>query len=165
MKRQLTLFISVCLWQLSVASAVFAEINAPSLDSIPLSSAGKVAVYDTGDIPFNADTVYIAQLPLKNPSWEVYSYCVGVYAYKRNRPPLIIKCFFTDKSIRKAPEILSDYFKTIRYREDEHWRFDVEKERKTRLELYKTIRDAFLGDSEDEWAQPVVREKNSAGRQ
>lgn len=32
---------------------------------------------------FNADTVFIAQLPIKNPYKEMYNYCTSVYVYKK----------------------------------------------------------------------------------
>lgn len=76
--------------------------------------------------PFNADTVFIVRVPLRKPYKDKYSYCTSIYACKRERPPMIFRCFFTPKGKLDETKFLSKFFKTIKYRND-NWSLDREK--------------------------------------
>lgn len=62
---------------------------------------------------FNADTVYIYQLPLSEP-YRNYNECIGVNAIKKGRPSAIIKIFFTKECNRKE-EYMKQLFNSIHY--------------------------------------------------
>lgn len=62
---------------------------------------------------FNADTVYIYQLPLSEP-YRNYNECIGVNAIKKDRPSAIIKIFFTKECNRKE-EYMKQLFNSIHY--------------------------------------------------
>ena len=68
--------------------------------------------------PFNADTVFVVRISLRKPYREKYLYCTSIYACKRERPPMIFRCFFTIKGKQNETDFLSSFFKTIKYRND-----------------------------------------------
>lgn len=70
------------------------------------------------DSPFNADTVFVVRIPLRKPYRGKYLYCTSIYACKRERPPMIFRCFFTIKGKQDETGFLSRFFKTIKYRND-----------------------------------------------
>ncbi|WP_125040445.1 hypothetical protein [Bacteroides faecalis] len=67
---------------------------------------------------FNADTVFIAPIPISNAYQGKYTYCTGVYIYKAKRPPMFIKCFFNEKGKNNERQYLDMLYKTIKYRND-----------------------------------------------
>ena len=75
---------------------------------------------------FNADTVFIAQLPIKNPYKEMYNYCTSVYVYKKDRPVLLFKFFFTEEGKQHEQEYLNKLCKRIWYRKG-NWVYDKER--------------------------------------
>lgn len=82
---------------------------------------------------FNADTVYIAQIPLLSPYRNKYLYCTGLYIVKTGRPSMILKCFFTEQGELKKEKFLRELCKRVKYK-NEKWIYDSEK---CTLEKYK----------------------------
>lgn len=64
---------------------------------------------------FNADSVFLYDLPLDRPYKEKYVYCKGMVISKRNRPAMLIKWFFTEKGKRKERKYINLLNKTIWY--------------------------------------------------
>ncbi|GCB35778.1 hypothetical protein [Bacteroides faecalis] len=85
------------------------------------------------DVPFNADTVFIVQIPLKEPYLGKYTYCVGIYACKSGRMPMGFKYYFTNEGKTREKESLLKFYETIRYRNNNNWSYDHEKALKTLL--------------------------------
>ncbi|SHF66562.1 hypothetical protein SAMN05444349_1299 [Bacteroides faecichinchillae] len=88
------------------------------------------------NVPFNADTVFIVQLPIKKPYLGKYKYSMGIYACKSGRVPISFKCYFTDKGEMEKRKFLSKFYKTIKYRNNDNWSYDSEKMMKVLHELY-----------------------------
>lgn len=88
------------------------------------------------DAPFNADTVFVAHIPLKKNYQEIYTYCIGIYACKQGRPSMIFKCFFTNEGKQNEKKFLSKFYKTVRYRNNDNWVLDGEKSQKERYRQY-----------------------------
>jgi len=59
---------------------------------------------------FNADSVFIYDIPMDRPYEEKYVHCTGLVISKANRPVMFLKWFFTDKGKKKEKEYL-DLFK------------------------------------------------------
>lgn len=72
---------------------------------------------------FNADSVFIVELPLKNAYRDKYNYCTGIYVSKKDRPDLFFKCFFTEEGKQQEQKYLKPLYKKVRYRNEE-WRYD-----------------------------------------
>lgn len=85
--------------------------------------------------PFNADTVFIATIPLKNPYQEKYRYCTGIYACKNGRPSITFKCFFTEEGKVNEKKYFAQFYKSIKYRRNKKWFYDNEKSLRTIYEL------------------------------
>lgn len=92
-----------------------------------------VTVLTNEDAPFRADTVFIAEIPLPKPYKEKYLYCTGIYACKQGRPSMMFKCFFTEEGKKNKNGLLTKFYKTVRYLDD-NWRFN---EKKYNKEYYK----------------------------
>ena len=75
---------------------------------------------------FNADTIFIVQLPIKKPYKEKYNYCTSVCLYKKDRPILLFKFLFTEEGKRHEHEYLNRLCKRIWYRKKD-WMYDKEK--------------------------------------
>lgn len=103
-------------------------IPAFDLEQYGVMRAGK-------DAPFNADTVFIVQIPLQKPYLEMYPYCTGIYVHKSGRPPMIFRCFFTEAGKRDESVFLPKFYKTIRYR-GKQWVYDKEKAANKKYKLY-----------------------------
>ena len=86
--------------------------------------------------PFNADTVFVAQIPLKEKYREKYAYCTGIYACKQGRPSLVFKCFFTDKGKMNEKKYLDQFYQTIKYHRNKKWSYDHEKALRILYQLY-----------------------------
>lgn len=86
------------------------------------------------DTPFNADTVFIVQIPLKEPYLKKYIYCLGIYACKSGRIPISFKCYFTDNGKAEETKYLLKFYKTIKYRKKSS--YDHEKDLIILHELY-----------------------------
>ncbi len=75
---------------------------------------------------FNADTVFIVELPIKESYKEKYTYCTGVYISKKDRPTLFFKFLFTETGKQREQEHLKLLYKRIRYKNN-NWVYDEEK--------------------------------------
>lgn len=85
---------------------------------------------------FNADTVYICQLPLTTPYKEKYTHCTAIYAHKQNRLPLYFKCLFTDEGVQDKDAYVRRLCKAVRYGKGD-WTYDDELSGKESHKLYK----------------------------
>lgn len=101
----------------------------PDLEKYVITLVGK-------DVPFNADTVFIAQIPLKKTYQGKYTYCTALYVSKQNRPSMIFRCFFTDKGKLNEKKYLARFCRAIKYKRKKCWVYDNEKEKKVLYELY-----------------------------
>lgn len=63
---------------------------------------------------FNADTVFIYNIPLIEPYMSIYNECIGANAIKKGHPSAIMKIFFT-KECNKKEEYMKQFFKSIHY--------------------------------------------------
>ena len=113
-------------WQTRVSS--FGSLSAAMRDSLTICTGA--------DAPLNADTVYIARLPLKGVYWGRYNHCTAVYACKVGRPGIAFKCLFTDAGKRKEKAVLEKLLGTIRYGEEENWTYDAAKDKQLHNNLY-----------------------------
>ncbi|WP_129585763.1 hypothetical protein [Bacteroides bouchesdurhonensis] len=115
----------------------------PGMDSDTISIVWEkyVTTYIGKDTPFNADTVFVSQIPLENLYQGKYMYCTGIYACKRGRPSMIFKCFFTEEGKMNEEKYLSKFYKTVKYRRNDNWSYDNEKAQMLQYELYlKSVR-------------------------
>ncbi len=64
---------------------------------------------------FNADSVFIYDIPMDKPYEEKYVHCTGLAISKANRPVLYLKWFFTNKGKKKEKKYLDLIKKTIWY--------------------------------------------------
>lgn len=97
------------------------------LDSLHFEWEKYVVTLVGDDAPFNADTVFIANIPLRKPYQDKYAYFTGIYIWKEGRVPMIFKCFFTEEGKKKESKFLSKFYKMVRYRRNDNWFFDEEK--------------------------------------
>lgn len=107
------------------------------LDSIPPELERYVTILVGRKTPFNADTVFIAEIPLKDTYRERYKHCTGIYATKQGRPAMLFKCFFTDEGKSNEEKYLAKFYKTIKYRRNKKWVYDTEISIRTLYEIYK----------------------------
>ena len=56
---------------------------------------------------FNADTIFVYELPLQKPYEGKYPYCTSLYIYKRNRAALNFRLFFTPNGKKKDEEFIN----------------------------------------------------------
>lgn len=89
---------------------------------------------------FNADTVFIAQIPLSKPYLEKYPYCTGIYVCKKQRPPLFFKYFFSEEGKSNESSYLDEFYKTVRYR-NENWTLDKASYEKDYYKLYRKTKE------------------------
>ncbi len=64
---------------------------------------------------FNADSLYVYDIPLQKPYKDNYTRCTGFIVKKRNRPAMVLKLFFTEKGKEKEEYYMSLLNKTIWY--------------------------------------------------
>lgn len=108
----------------------------PELDSL-IDEWEKYVVTLVGkEAPFNADTVFIAQIPLEKPYLNKYLYCTGIYVWKEGRVPMIFRCFFTEEGKEKEKTFLSKFYKMVRYKRNKNWCFEAEKEAQVSYKQY-----------------------------
>lgn len=87
----------------------------------------------------NADTVYIAQIPLEKAFRTNYLYCTGLYIIKEGRPSILVKCFFTDEGKKNEEKYLRSIFRSIEYQNND-WKYDDEKCLKERYKYHLKTR-------------------------
>lgn len=88
----------------------------------------------------NADTVFLAKIPLHTMYKDKYSHCIGVYICKANRPEMYFKCFFTEKGKQDENHYLTKLLKSVRYRGN-HWVYDLDKSSEEAYKLYLKRRE------------------------
>ncbi|WP_436415496.1 hypothetical protein [Petrimonas sp.] len=64
---------------------------------------------------FNADSLYVYDIPLQKPYKDNYTHCTGLLVKKRNRPSMVLKLFFTGKGKKKEKYYMDLLNKTIWY--------------------------------------------------
>lgn len=64
---------------------------------------------------FNADSVFVYDIPMDRPYEEKYLHCTGLAISKANRPVMYLKWFFTDEGKKNEQEYLDAIKKTIWY--------------------------------------------------
>lgn len=84
---------------------------------------------------FRADTVYMADIPLVEVFRGKYGYCVGIYVIKAGRPPMMLKCFFTEEGKRNKEKYLGKLCRSVKYKKD-NWAYDDENAGRERYKLY-----------------------------
>ena len=85
----------------------------------------RLTVFSGTEAPMNADTVFVFRTALKNV-YKGYSYCTSIYAYKEGRPPMIFRCFFTEKGKAKEKRYLSKFCKSVNYGNNKEWKMDAD---------------------------------------
>ncbi|WP_279120680.1 hypothetical protein [Bacteroides acidifaciens] len=89
-----------------------------------------VVTMSGGDVvPFNADTVFVAQLSLHKPYRDKYEYATGIYVWKEARRSMVFHLFFTEEGKRHEENILSKLYKSVTYLEGDEWNYDEQKVR------------------------------------
>jgi hypothetical protein len=75
---------------------------------------------------FNADSVFIYDLPLEEPFREVYAYRTGLLVYRKGRAIMLFKCFFTEEGKKREKEYIQRLHKKVRYKNGK-WIYDGKK--------------------------------------
>lgn len=100
----------------------------------------RLTVLAGSETPMNADTVFICRAALKN-AYKGYPYCTSVYAYKEGRPPMIFRCFFTEKGKAKEKRYITRLFKSVNFGKKE-WKADMNKMQETYRRIFLSFTDA-----------------------
>ena len=74
---------------------------------------------------FNADSVFVYDLPVDDPYQGIYNHCTGVVITKKGRTGFALKLYFTDEGKKNEKRYLQSLRKTIWYRDTE-WKYDRE---------------------------------------
>jgi hypothetical protein len=67
-------------------------------------------------VHFNADSVFIYDIPLERPYKNEYNYCKGMAIYKKGCPIMCFKWFFSDAGIKKADKYIKRLNKKVWYK-------------------------------------------------
>lgn len=101
----------------------------------------RLTVFSGTEAPMNADTVFVFRTALKNV-YKGYSYCTSIYAYKEGRPPMIFRCFFTEKGKAKEKLYLSKFCKSVNYGNNKEWKMDADKMREASSRIFYSFTNA-----------------------
>lgn len=101
----------------------------------------RLTVFSGTEASMNADTVFVFRTALKNV-YKRYSYCTSIYAYKEGRPPMIFRCFFTEKGRAKEKLYLSKFYKSVNYGNNKEWKMDVDKMREASSRIFYSFTNA-----------------------
>lgn len=101
----------------------------------------RLTVFSGSEAPMNADTVFVFRTALKNV-YKRYSYCTSIYAYKEGRPPMIFRCFFTEKGKAKEKLYLSKFCKSVNYGNNKEWKMDADKMREASSRIFYSFTNA-----------------------
>lgn len=101
----------------------------------------RLTVFSGTEAPMNADTVFVFRTALKNV-YKRYSYCTSIYAYKEGRPPMIFRCFFTEKGRAKEKLYLSKFYKSVNYGNNKEWKMDADKMREASSRIFYSFTNA-----------------------
>ena len=77
---------------------------------------------------FNADSVFVYDLPVDDPYEGKYNRCTGVVITKKGRTGFALKLYLTDEGKKNEKRYLQSLRKTIWYR-DSGWKYDRENDR------------------------------------
>jgi hypothetical protein len=64
---------------------------------------------------FNADSIFVYDLPLDKPYLEKYPYCTGLVISKKDRATLLFKFFFTAAGRKKEEEYINQLSNHVWY--------------------------------------------------
>ncbi|WP_300285206.1 hypothetical protein [uncultured Alistipes sp.] len=78
---------------------------------------------------FNADSVFVYDLPVDDPYQGIYNHCTGVVITKKGRTGFALKLYFTDEGKKNEKRYLQSLRKTIWYRDTE-WKYDRENDKR-----------------------------------
>lgn len=101
----------------------------------------RLTVFSGTEAPMNADTVFVFRTALKNV-YKGYSYCTSIYAYKEGRPPMIFRCFFTEKGKAKEKLYLLKFYKSVNYGNNKEWKMDADKMREASSRIFYSFTNA-----------------------
>lgn len=101
----------------------------------------RLTVFSGTEASMNADTVFVFRTALKNV-YKGYSYCTSIYAYKEGRPPMIFRCFFTEKGRAKEKLYLSKFYKSVNYGNNKEWKMDADKMREASSRIFYSFTNA-----------------------
>lgn len=74
---------------------------------------------------FNADSVFVYDLPVDDPFQSIYNHCTGVVITRKDKTSFVLKLYFTDKGKKNEKRYFRSLRKTIWYR-DTDWKYDRE---------------------------------------
>ena len=77
---------------------------------------------------FNADSVFVYDLPVDDPYEGKYNRCTGVVITKKGRTGFALKLYLTDEGKKNEKRYLQSLRKTIWYR-DSGWKYDRENDK------------------------------------
>ena len=113
-------------------------------NTLELDTAKYIEKHVSGNVDnyFNADTVFICQIPLIEPYRKVYNHCIAINIVKVKHPSAMMKVFFSEEGKRKEEEYMQAIFKSILYSDvvpeiDKQKCKEVYKKFKCRFFLYK----------------------------
>lgn len=86
-----------------------------SRDSIDLDNHLTIVAGKEARTMFNADSVFIYDIPLVETYKDKYVHCTGMVISKRNRPTMLMKWFFTEKGKKREKKYFDSFHKTIWY--------------------------------------------------
>jgi len=78
---------------------------------------------------FNADSVFVYDLPVDDPFMGIYNHCTGVVITKKGRTGFALKLYLTDEGKKNEKRYLQSLRKTIWYR-DTDWKYDRENDKR-----------------------------------
>ena len=97
----------------------------------------EIASAEEARLCFNADSVYVAHLPLREAYEERYDHCIGVYVGKKDRPRLYFKLLLTKEGMMHEKRYFRELCNSVSYRND-NWVYNEEIDKKARIDiLYK----------------------------
>lgn len=106
--------------EVKAASGLYDNSGKPLNDSVHFHFDDYVTII-TGKKPkemFNADSMYIYDLPLETPYRKEYTYRTGLVLSKKNRGTLFFMLFFTDRGKRHEQKYINMLGKHVWYRQD-----------------------------------------------
>ena len=89
---------------------------------------------------FNADSVFVYDLPVDDPYRGIYNHCTGVVITKKGRTGFALKLYFTDEGKKNEKRYMQSLRKAIWYR-DSDWKYDRENNKQADLKYLQIIID------------------------
>lgn len=97
--------------------------NGPDKTTFDFNKYVKTLIGNDINKQINADTIFIAQIPLSKPYQGKYPYCTGIYICKKKRPPMFFKCFFSEEGKLNESTYLKKILETVKY-QNENWKLN-----------------------------------------